>query len=75
MDTSALAAPYLYNDLMEEDQFARVEVPDENIPVGETGMAGPDAMKQLTQEGVKIQLNDMYKEIVKGFVELKHKLT
>jgi hypothetical protein len=43
---SVLAKPYLWNDLMEEDQFALTVAQDENIPIqGLEGANNPDAMK------------------------------
>jgi len=30
---SVLQQPYLWNDLMEDDQFARNVAPDENMPI------------------------------------------
>lgn len=58
---ACLSKPYLYNDLLEEDQFALKEQPDENIQNDQgfggqqpTIPGGLDPMKQLTAEGVKI---------------------
>ena len=69
-----LKEPYLYNDLLEDDQFARTVTADDNIPNQPCEMNNADAMKQLTQEGVKIQLADMFKAICASFDEIKHKL-
>lgn len=69
---SVLQEPYLYNDLMEEDQFARSHQPDENVPI--QGIESGLSMKQLTAEGVKIQLNEMYRETVAMFEGVKAKV-
>lgn len=54
---SVLSRSYLWNDLMEDDQFAMNIAPDENVPAPIQGLEGSnsvDTMKQLTAEGVKI---------------------
>ena len=74
---SVLKQSYLWNDLMEEDQFARNVAPDENVPIQGLDMssnAAADQMKQLTAEGVKIQLNEMFKETISMFEGVKEKV-
>jgi hypothetical protein len=60
---------------MEEDQFCRVSKADDNMPeVG--GMQGnDDAFKQLAAEGIKLNLNDMYNEMLKMFDTVKSKVS
>ena len=69
---AVLQEPYLYNELMEEDQFARSHQPDVNVPI--QGIENGLSMKQLTAEGVKIQLNEMYRETVAMFEGVKAKV-
>ncbi len=72
---SVLQQPYLWNDLMEDDQFAKNVAPDENVPIqGLEGSSNADQMKQLTAEGVKIQLNEMFKETISMFEGVKAKV-
>ncbi len=74
MTQSCLSEPYLFNDLLEDDQFARNIARDDAVQIEGMGNSA-DAMKSLTGEAVKMQLNEMFNEVVKGFSEIKHKLT
>eukprot|EP00352_Strombidinopsis_acuminata_P001729 CAMPEP_0176396074 /NCGR_PEP_ID=MMETSP0126-20121128/43929_1 /TAXON_ID=141414 ORGANISM="Strombidinopsis acuminatum, Strain SPMC142" /NCGR_SAMPLE_ID=MMETSP0126 /ASSEMBLY_ACC=CAM_ASM_000229 /LENGTH=83 /DNA_ID=CAMNT_0017769357 /DNA_START=475 /DNA_END=722 /DNA_ORIENTATION=- len=62
--TRGLQSTYLYNDLLENDQFAK-NVGDEQT--NEAMKAHNAEMDTLTQEGVKMQLEQVYGEMKEMF--------
>lgn len=64
--TGGIQAPYIYNDLLEDDQFAQKTGDQE----GEIE-AGLDP---LTAEGMKMQLQNMFEEMGIQFESLKAKI-
>jgi hypothetical protein len=64
-----LNEPYIWNDLLEEDQFARNTGGEQKMEVDQ----GSNPMDALTQEATKMQLETMFKEVVKDFNELRPK--
>lgn len=72
---AVLQEKYLWNDLMEEDQFCRLSG-EGDMPMQTGGGLDPnsDQMKQLTAEGAKIQLRDMFKATIDMFDGVKAKV-
>ena len=65
--------PYLWNDLLEDDQFGRNLAGEEGgVDIGGGSSAH---IEQLTEEGIKMQLKQMYAELIKQMAEVRPKVS
>ena len=70
LKAGGMKEPYLYNEVLEDDQFARKTGEDD----GQIADAGQDQIKLLTEEASKIQLRNMFEETCKMFDEISKKI-